>query len=260
MGLRYFDGRSWADITREERFFCLRLYELIREHGTDTFISHVNEVCGTSLPPDCQWEPAFEVCFYRDLWHHRGRHGAPFSRKRTFDLCLFSDDAILVIEAKADQPFKRGQLSTFSADRDQIRRETGVATVVLVGLASSRYQFPKDFPQVFDGPLMTWKDLASTYSCDPILQRADDIFNPRESGTGRANNTGGYMTGEELLAAYRAKEVFFVGRMGGLEGDLLREDIRSGGWTTQRYRTDRVSSTPPNQNWFHLSDFGRLVS
>ena len=36
-----------------------------------------------------EWEPAFEACFYRDIWQLRGREGELYSPKRTFDLCLF---------------------------------------------------------------------------------------------------------------------------------------------------------------------------
>lgn len=260
MGLRYLGGRSWAEVTREERFFTQRLYELIRQRGESDFVSQVNHTCGISLPIDFAWEVAFEAAFYRDLWNHRGRRGSPFSPKRTFDLCLLSDDAVLIIEAKAHQKFHIEQLRSLTADREQVRKETGASTVALAGLASSRYQPPPSVLQVFDGRLLTWKGLAALYSNDPVLLRADSIYDPRQGEPWGRNNVSGYMTGDELPAADRRGERFLVGRGGGTNGSRLESDVQSGTWRSQRYETDRTSSLPPNRNWFWLREFGRLVS
>lgn len=260
MGLRYLDGRSWTEVTRDERFFCQHLFGLIRQHGPAKFVSHVNRATGASLPVEGPWEPAFEACFYRDLWHQRGRKGDLFSPKRTFDLCLFSEDAILIIEAKAQQSFESGQLGSFAADREQVRKETGVATVLVVGLASSACKVHPGVSSTFDGPLLTWKALASVYSDDAILLRADAIHEPHQSGDWGKNNQSGHMTGEALFDAFQRGERFLVGRGGGLDGPKLTEDLRTGGWRAQHYETDRVSPAPVNRNWFRLEEFAARVS
>jgi hypothetical protein len=255
MGLKFLDGRRWSDITREERFFCQRLYQLICSRGAAGFISCVNGVVGTDLPESVEWEPAFEACFYRDLWTYRGRPGTLFSPKRTFDLCLFSDAAILIIEAKAQQAFEADQLACFVRDRDQVRQETGVERVALVGLASSRYAPPREVADTFDGPLLTWLELAALYGDDPLLARADEVYEPDRSGSWGRNNVSGHMTGEELVAAFRRGECFFVGCKDGLNGRAMANDVATGRWRSRDYETNRTCDALPNRNWFTLEQF-----
>lgn len=74
------------------------------------------------------------------------------------------------------------------------------------------------------------------------------------------NNVSGHMTGQQLIAAHDRKENFFVGRgHGGLGGRLFENDLETGNWKTQKYETNRESSTPPGKNWFSLADFARRV-
>lgn len=259
MGLRYLDGLSWADITREERYFCQHLYGLINKAGADSFVKHLNESLGLSLQVDANWEAAYEVCFYRDLWHHQNRSGRPFSPKRTFDLCMFSDSAIVIIEAKAHQQFDSDQLLSFAQDRAEVRRQTGVEDVILIGLVSSRYSVPEHVRTHFDGRILTWAALSHLYSSDPILTRADNIYMIDSAGSWGCNNTGGYMTGSALIEAHCNGEEFVVGRVGGLAGKLLKLDLESGGWRGQKYETNLEMTEPPNRNWFRLSEFAQLV-
>jgi len=259
MGLSYLDEMSWAEVTREERFFCQHLFGLLKEHGPTTFLDYVNCAVGISLPLDAAWEPAYEACFYRDLWYLKGRTGPLFSPKRTFDLCLFSEQAILIVEAKAQQSFDGEQLSSFAADRDKVKELTGVTTYV-VGLASSACPTTIGCDDVFDGPLLTWRDLASLYGEDATLLRADAVYDPEQRGTWGRNNEGGHMTGEELLSAYARGDSLLVGRGGGgVSGALFGEDVRSGSWRTQRYQT-RPGGGSPNPNWFLLEDFANAVT
>ena len=110
MGFSYLDGRRWAEVTREERFFCQHLFSLLKTDSENRLLSHINEQAGTTFQMDTEWEPAFEVCFYRDLRRIRKPWKHYYSPKRTFDLCMFSEDAIVILEAKAQQPFEAGQL------------------------------------------------------------------------------------------------------------------------------------------------------
>lgn len=255
MGLKYLDGQSWAEVTREERFFCAHLFYLIQREGLAGFVSHLNEKYEASLQVTANWELAYEACFYRDFWHLRGKKGPLFSPKRTFDLCLFSDDVIVVIEAKAHQSFDEEQLDSFEKDKTQLVKETGVGTVLLSGLASSRYDIPQRIRSAFNGPYMTWLELAKHYGDDAILRRADEVFAANMAGAFGKYNTGSHMTGEELLVAHGRGEEFFVGRGGGLDGHALADDIASGGWKHRRYETNRDAVEPPSRNWFRLSDF-----
>lgn len=262
MGFSYLNGMSWAEVTREERFFCQHLFSLFKEHGPRTFLDYVNCTVGISLPLDAAWEPAYEACFYRDLWHLKRRTGPLFSPKRTFDLCLFSEEAVLIVEAKAQQSFDTDtdQLSSFAADRDQVGQLTGVATYV-VGLASSACPTTIGCNEVFDGPLLTWRDLAFLYGGDAALLRADAVYDPAQRDMWGKNNQGGHMTGEELLSAFARGDSLSlcVGRGGGLSGQRFTEDTRSGSWRTQRYQT-APGSMPPSPNWFLLEDFAKAVT
>ena len=260
MGLSYLNGMSWAEVTREERFFCQYLFCLLKKNGVTTFVQHVNHKVGVSLPLDAAWEPAYEACFYRDLWHLKGRTGPLFSPKRTFDLCLFSEEAVLIVEAKAQQNFDTDadQLNSFAADRDQVGQLTGVATYV-IGLSSSACPTTVGCAEVFDGPLLTWRDLASLYGDDETLLRADAIYDPEQRDTWGRNNRGGHMTGEDLLSAFARGDSLCVGRGGGLCGQRFADDMRSGAWRTQRYQT-APGSMPPSPNWFLLEDFAKAVT
>lgn len=260
MGLTYLNGKRWADVTREERYFCMHLYNRIVAAGVAAFVRNLRDSYGCAANADADWELAFEVCFYRDLWQHRGRRGELYSPKRTFDLALFSDHAIIAIEAKAQQGFDDDQLTIFARDRVQIAKETGVQSVFIMGLCSSKHTPSRTAIQCFDGKIMTWAALAAFFQDDAQLRRADAIYEPSSFSSFGRNNEAGHATGMELLAAFERGERFFVGRgKGGLGGTLFAQDIATGGWRTQKYETNRVATIPPNANWFSLADFVRRV-
>jgi hypothetical protein len=259
MGLKYLGGRSWAEVTRDERFFCQHLFSLIQRDGVARFIAHLNERHEAGLADAGNWEVAYEACFYRDIWHHRKKQGFLCSPKRTFDLCLLSDEAIVIIEAKAQQEFDALQLADFAKDRQRLADVTGVARILLASLASCANVPAADIRDQFNGPHLTWREMAELYGNDAILLRADAVYEPDEWCTGR-NNTSGYMTGAELVDAHARGADFLVGRDRGLHGSKLAADIASGDWRSQEYETNRTDPSPPNRNWFRLAEFARIVS
>ncbi len=230
MGLSYLNGKTWSEVTRDERFFCSHLYNLIINNGIAQFLSYLNEKHRVNFDTNTYWEIGYEVCFYRDFWHLNGKKTKLFSPKRTFDLCLFSEKAIIIIEAKSDQRFEADQLESFEKDKNQVIAETHVKSIFLIGLKSSKYQVPTEFELVFNGPILSWGELATFYNNDSILQRANDIFDPGKEISYGKNNKSGYMTGLQLQKHYSNGEEFFVGRSGGLNGSILRKDIESGNW------------------------------
>lgn len=225
MGLSYLNNKCWAEVTREERFFCAHLWELLRRDRAQQLGRHLirRQVPsdGVSIP----WfhdklakrigdgevrEVGFEVCFYRD-WPF-GENDLKLAQrkvddaisspslaqaetssntrkgflKRTFDLCLFLDNEIVIVEAKAQQGFGTKQMSTFQEDRLLISEilQWNPEQVHLVALTSSRYKNPQaNTRKVFeDGGWITWKFLADCYAPDPILAHADLTY-------GAANHT-----------------------------------------------------------------------
>ena len=259
MGFSYLDGKKWAEITREERFFCQHLFNLLKKDSGLRLLTHINKEAGTSFRLDIDWEPAFEVCLYRDLNHFRRNWNHGYSKKRTFDLCMFSEEAIIILEAKAQQPFEISQINAFGKDRAYVKEITGVKSVWLGGLASSLYEPTECVIENLDGPLLKWKTLAELYENDEVLARADELHNPDELRMYERHNDGGKRTGSELMKRHEKGVVLFVGRKGGLLGSKFRQDLRSGRWRTHKYETSYRDS-PPNGNWFSLQDFAREVS
>lgn len=174
-GLSWLDGKTWEQVTREERYFCAELFFAIRQDAdARRFVQFLNGEAQRPIQGE-NWNPAYEVCFYRDI-------GKPkFSRKRTFDLALFSDDAIILIEAKAHQPFKRKQLKRLDGDRKKVAECTGVSEerIFLVGLVSSKYS-PGTETQIHFDLMTTWRDLASRFADNDrskrIFSRTDEIY------------------------------------------------------------------------------------
>ena len=117
---------KWQDITREERFFCSHLYHSIINREKE-FIEWLINNTTLKLNLNSNWEVGYEVCFYRDLIHHWKTQGKTilndntYSLKRTFDICMLSNEQIVIIEAKAQQGFHGDQLRDFEKDKQDIK-------------------------------------------------------------------------------------------------------------------------------------------
>ncbi len=204
MQLTYLDHKSWLEITREERLFCSHLYHDIQGQGrAHDFVqwlatSEPNGKAWTAgVAPDVlqrqqEWEIAYEVCLYRDLLYSRGLpvKGSGYPQKRTFDLCLFSKDCVVIIEAKVHEGFKAEQVKSIAQDRirvPQLLKEgvgvDKVPAIVTVALASSIYmENVKTFGRITN-PLLdeafdarvTWKAV-STFLNNPLYEAADKRY------------------------------------------------------------------------------------
>lgn len=183
MGIPYFNGLTWKDLSRDERFYCFCLYQSVVDEPNQ-FAEFVVAKAGLCIEPTSDWDIGVEVCFYRDyLWHQRKPvHGSGFSPKRTFDLCLFSPNAIIIIEAKVDQPFDAVQNKIFAEDAKRIRQllANEKLNIYLVALASSKY-YKADAVYgngealgPFDGRI-SWADMFHKYG-NQILDQADNLY------------------------------------------------------------------------------------
>ncbi len=180
MPLPYLRIMPWTSWSREERLFCAVLYEHARRAPAE-FASWLIDNAGLDISTSGDWELGYEVCLYRDyLWHGRGPTAAKgrFPRKRTFDLCLFGESAIIVIEAKVCEGFGSKQNESFKNDSKHIANLDGMQhlQVRLVALASSRYlnRCSKATREAFDR-WVTWAQVAQKYS-DPLLLQADAMY------------------------------------------------------------------------------------
>ena len=259
MGFEYLNGKFWSQVTRDERFFCQRLFELIRSETAVSFVRYLCETHGLDVPVEGEWEVGFEVCFYRDLWQLREREGKLFSPKRTFDLCLFGENAIVIIEAKAAGGFDQDQNVSFELDIAEVKELTGVKIVQLVGLCSSKYNIEAELEQTFHGRILRWNDLATRYADDEVLHRADEVYEYQESFSNHGRHSDVKLSGRELRESYDGGASWWVGRLGGITGNRFSEDIRTGRWKTQMYEVSTKADGAPSSNYFSLGDFARAV-
>jgi len=260
MGFSYLEGKNWTEVTRDERFFCQRLYELIKEESAEVFIEYLSMDLGLGISLKGEWEVGYEVCFYRDLWQLKGRKGSLFSPKRTFDLCLFGETTFIIIEAKAAGCFDPDQNNTFRNDMKEVEKLTGVKNVRLIGLCSSKCDLDKSSEATFGKNVIHWKTLSERYNNDEVLARADDIYQPSKPFVNRGRNSNIKLSGAALLEAFKGGASWWVGRGGGgLKGELFKKDILSGKWKTQNYEVNTVSEEPPSPNYFELAKFFEAI-
>jgi len=188
----YLGNKSWSQITREERFFCSHLYYSILNKGKE-FINWLNDNLKNNnnnlkLNPDKEWEIGYEVCFYRDyikamdssIKQYNKDKEKDYPQKRTFDLCLFSEDQIIIIEAKVQQGFSTKQINEIQKDKilvkqllsefnyDNVKSET-------ILLYSSGYSPKED--QIIEYPYFTWKQIHnSNFELENCFEGADGKF------------------------------------------------------------------------------------
>lgn len=188
--IKYFGNKSWSDITREERFFCSHLYHNVlgKEKELVKWLSEIVTVREKiKLDYSKEWDISFEVCFYRDFLKaqkktvktYKKKDGFLYSQKRTFDLCLFSKDEIIIIEAKAQQGFTGHQLDEILQDADlaeELTKEFGMKKNCRVILLHSSLYHPRD-ERIIDFPRFTWKDFCTFQNeNNDIFRRADKLY------------------------------------------------------------------------------------
>lgn len=181
MGISYLDGRPWSAWSREERFFCAVLYSHAAKDPR-RFATCLVKCANLGVDTGGDWDLGLEVCFYRDYLWRKGKATARKSglpAKRTFDLCLFGERDIIIIEAKVCEPFDPRQNAVFAQDREIINEKLGLSSlgVHVVALASSRYfggRVKSSTLEAFAGRI-EWRQLAAEYG-DPLLERADSMY------------------------------------------------------------------------------------
>lgn len=171
---------TWQNITREERYYCALLFEYIKK-DTAYFVDWLNRYINIKLDKNLKWEVGYEVCFYRDWFKSKGQSARKleFPMKRTFDLCLFSKNNIVIIEAKAQQAFKKADFDLLIQDRETINnlfnRDYKQVSVNLVALASSKWINKKIRSVKPVDTMITWREVANLY-CNQIFNKADDLY------------------------------------------------------------------------------------
>lgn len=182
MKISYLGNNSWKTITREERYFTAMLFSELSKNLNPFLKLLANNGIGVDPDDDKNYEPAYEVCFYRDiLKHYHSPIKGNFSPKRTFDLVLFSNDQIIIIEAKANQSFTTEQLESFKKDREDLKILFGninhdCPNILIIALYSSNYRPSKNTKKYFD-TFITWDQLSKIYlDSRKIFNRANEIY------------------------------------------------------------------------------------
>ena len=183
MTLSYFPNGNWSSTSREERYFCQALFQRIKE-SEQKFVKFLNAKAGLGLNESDSWEIGYEVCLYRDVLHARGQpNSSEYSIKRTFDLCLFSEQQVVVIEAKAQQTFKPREMESIKLDKSRIQKLLKTDTKAFaVAIASSTYfenhskhSLNKDLLNSFDARI-SWEELYQGFCADPLFLQANVIY------------------------------------------------------------------------------------
>lgn len=199
MSISYLHNIPWQEWSREERFFCLSLYEHAKQ-DIKKFAALISKKSGLNFSSEENWDLGFEVCLYRDVLFGVGRKVSEtdFSVKRTFDLCLFSESKVIIIEAKVASIFTTTDITNLNKDKQDIpvliqaslelkkgENKTPNIEVLAIALASSTYfknhdkHGKKEILKSFDGRI-TWNDMYDAYS-DPILKQANRLYKPKKT-------------------------------------------------------------------------------
>jgi len=185
--MHYLKGLKWENITRDERYFCCELYYEIRKNPR-SFVKWLNNNCNLAFSErnlKQNWEAANEVCFYRDIIkvlgfngvHSIGKTKLSDVAKRTFDICLFSETHIVIVEAKAQQSFRTDQLTSIKSDKKKISDMfNGIRPkVIFIALFSSKYKPTAAALNCFDNKYIYWSQVGEKYN-NTLLLKADGIY------------------------------------------------------------------------------------
>lgn len=182
MGFTYLKTQTWRQVTREERFFCSHLYHSLIGKENE-FLGWLNKKLDLNLPAQIEWEVSYEVCFYRDYYKTILNQTAPEEiRKRTFDLCLFSESLILIIEAKVQQDFEKDQIEFLKEDVERIENllDNKVKVIpILLGTQKhiDNLKILKKFTEISDLKIITWLDLFEEFRLDVFIEAEKSITN-----------------------------------------------------------------------------------
>ncbi len=178
MGLPYFNDKSWSDITRDERTFCADLYYHLKQTNNVRKFTKalLKKVKIDNIDLSGEIEMAFEVAYYRDvIFNSEYGDGENITRfankrsiqgllKRTFDLCIFLPNDIIIIEAKAAESLTNKQMTEFIYDKKSIKalhRDLGLneVNVHLIGLVSGEYKYSPATEEIFKKKIITWENI-----------------------------------------------------------------------------------------------------
>lgn len=189
----------------------------------------------------------------------------PESRDTPDIIMLITGDRTVLIALEAKMFLKPNRTALYTQMAGQqyalnsVRESLGVDEMYLAALVPK--QWHDALGDDFAFPVITWNKLYDEYK--PLfpddyflemLKIALDNF-PNLVSIYSANSEGS-MIGDLIYEQFigGSLDMIIMGRSGGLDGELLKDDLASGRWKEQLYQVSPVE-TPPNKNWFSIAKF-----
>ncbi len=180
MNFTYLGEKNWKQITREERVFCFELFEVARKNPIPLLKLIQKDITNIQ-----NLEIGIEVCFYRDFLFAQGIkvRDTKFPPKRTFDLAIFLENEMIIIEAKVSQGFSNKQLDSIKNDKGFVREllkkeNNNPPKITTLAIYSSNYNISEKTKSFFDYQV-TWKKLARIFDQKKeVFQQADRLYPP----------------------------------------------------------------------------------
>jgi len=115
-------------------------------------------------------------------------------------------------------------------------------------------------------PIITWQQILTEFdgvsSAAYFLGVLKVALEKYEKLRGRGVKINdAWRSGDEIVAGVLRGgfEFEMMGRVGGIHGLKLHEDIASGEWRTQPYEVKKTTDEPLNSNWFPIAKFVEMV-
>lgn len=191
----------------------------------------------------------------------------PFSHD-TPDVVIRSGDWLLTVEAKMfDKPSAADLNQQMLAQKKHVDIWTErlnvsrQSHVLLLPTPLADAVIPQLSALDSPWPVVTWEAVADLYRglADGYwVKTLDDALAQYGALVSVGPQFGQYkddsITGFEIIDGWPDHGFISMGRAGGLDGDKLAEDIRSGNWRKQRYEVSKQDQSS-RVNWFTVEDF-----
>lgn len=156
------------------------------------------------------------------------------------------------------------QLQAQSALLEIMAKEVGTNPLIhQVALLPARLGFPDKLSGV---PVLPWETVANTFRnaaspywmgvLDEAIERWEELASSEDT---YGRNADAVITGQDIYDRHERRDTTFasMGRAGGLHGENVKSDIRTGGWRKQKYEVRHEGE--PNRNWFAIANFVRMI-
>lgn len=263
-------------LNRNERFYTATVLPMLLASDAFAQLGSFIELCGlrgVELPPPrrdgtapCQL--LTEYSFAMSLYGSIDRRWRDHQRRRdTPDLVIVGDDAswIVAIEAKVyDRPARPAlerQVRSQHVHLDEWATVLGVPPECAVQVVVLPEGHVREVGHVEGATTVTWERIADEFRpVGPaywvgVLDVAMEHWPLLASRSG-GSNADAVLTGEQIQDLFESGllEYGYMGRRGGLGGELLRTDVEDGSWRDQSYEVRR-EPLANNPNWFPVEDF-----